>query len=187
MDKQVRDFLSIYKVELIQHKAEISKLKRINRKLLNQYEAANIEIEELKIKARLYERNKEEVRKLSKTAFFCNAREKVQREKTIKTKIKELFRLNNINKVDYKTLKSSEYFSESYYREKYKDTKDIDPIKHYLLYGAMEGRNPSKHFDTYYYLKNNSDVVNSRINPLVHFLKFGIKEKRLPISEKREK
>jgi O-antigen biosynthesis protein len=51
-------------------------------------------------------------------------------------------------------------------------------VVHYHLYGWRLGYNPSKEFDTFYYLTNNSDVSYSGVNPLLHFLKYGQKEGR---------
>ena len=66
---------------------------------------------------------------------------------------------------------------------------------HFLLYGRSEGRTQgvvvkkdndykilkkSKLFDKKYYLKNNSDVRNSKIDPVEHYLYTGWKEGRLP-------
>jgi hypothetical protein len=42
---------------------------------------------------------------------------------------------------------------------------DIDPIKHYILFGAKERRNPSSYFETSFYLDEYPDVAQSSINP----------------------
>ena len=54
----------------------------------------------------------------------------------------------------------------------------LDPIEHYLAYGAAENRNPSPHFDTAAYLLANPDVARSGVNPLVHFILHGQAEGR---------
>src|SRR5262249_26107225 len=54
----------------------------------------------------------------------------------------------------------------------------IDPIRHYLEHGAMEGRDPCPKFSTRGYLALNPDVAVAGINPLVHFIKHGAKEGR---------
>ena len=56
----------------------------------------------------------------------------------------------------------------------------MDPMLHYLLYGAKQGLNPSRRFDTNFYLKNNPYVEAAGINPLVHYLVSGISEGRFP-------
>jgi hypothetical protein len=52
--------------------------------------------------------------------------------------------------------------------------------------GALEGRDPSAEFDTSYYLEANPVVARSGINPLVHFLRFGAAEGRLPLQPETE-
>ena len=54
----------------------------------------------------------------------------------------------------------------------------LDPIEHYIAYGAAENRNPSPHFDTAAYLLENPDVAHSGLNPLVHFVVHGRGEGR---------
>lgn len=79
-----------------------------------------------------------------------------------------------------KIIKNSEYFDEHFYLGNNPDVKasGMNPMKHFLLFGGNERRNPSAHFDAEYYLMQNPDVVQSRMNPLVHYLKFGKAEGR---------
>lgn len=56
----------------------------------------------------------------------------------------------------------------------------MDPIRHYLKFGAKEGRDPSAGFCTSGYLKRYEDVQISGINPLVHYLRTGEAEGRSP-------
>jgi hypothetical protein len=46
--------------------------------------------------------------------------------------------------------------------------RGIDPIVHYLLYGAYEGRDPSKDFSTSTYFQDNPEILIEGINPLIH-------------------
>jgi lipopolysaccharide biosynthesis protein/ubiquinone/menaquinone biosynthesis C-methylase UbiE len=55
----------------------------------------------------------------------------------------------------------------------------IDPIKHYLLHGGFEGRDPGPGFSSEWYLDTYEDVRRNKINPLLHYLKFGIDEGRI--------
>jgi len=73
-------------------------------------------------------------------------------------------------------------FDIKYYLFTYPDVRinDVDPIIHYLRYGAKEGRNPSAEFDTKFYYRRNQDVLSSDINPLVHYILHGKGEGRLP-------
>lgn len=79
-----------------------------------------------------------------------------------------------------KIIQKSGLFDSKYYLFAYPDIreKDIDPIKHYIRFGAKEGRNPSKNFDTSFYLNTNEDVKQSGINPLVHYILHGKDEGR---------
>jgi GT2 family glycosyltransferase/glycosyltransferase involved in cell wall biosynthesis len=73
-------------------------------------------------------------------------------------------------------------FDPAWYRDRYPDVQrsGFDPLTHYLLYGAHEGREPGPPFDSRYYATRNPDVVASGANPLLHFLRFGWKEGRKP-------
>lgn len=80
-------------------------------------------------------------------------------------------------------IEASQWFDAKWYLAQYpdiaSDTKmSANPARHYLLMGGFEGRNPGPGFDSAYYLQHNPDVVESGINPLVHYLKFGEKEQR---------
>lgn len=84
------------------------------------------------------------------------------------------------NKRWAKVVERSGIFDKSYYLFTYPDVreKDIDPVLHYLKFGAKEGRNPSATFDTNYYLASNPDVNINKINPLLHFILYGREEGR---------
>jgi len=86
---------------------------------------------------------------------------------------------------DYFRLYTSGLFDPAYYLNRYPDIRDagINPLKHYLIFGWKEGRDPSGKFDTKYYLITNPDVKQAGINPLLHFLYFGKKEGRRPVPE----
>lgn len=51
---------------------------------------------------------------------------------------------------------------------------------HYLMAGPARHRNPSRSFDGQYYLAANPDVAASGMNPLLHFLQYGVVEGRYP-------
>lgn len=80
---------------------------------------------------------------------------------------------------DYRTIESSNLFDKKWYLEKYLNNSNEDPIKHYLTEGWKQNYNPSPDFDTKWYLERYSDVKKDGINPFVHYIKFGMKEKRL--------
>jgi len=51
--------------------------------------------------------------------------------------------------------------------------------QHYDLFGRFESRNPSAYFNTSFYLSEYPDVARAGVNPLTHFLTFGLKEGRI--------
>lgn len=83
-------------------------------------------------------------------------------------------------KQQLKLLKRSDLFDADWYLKTYPDvaTSGIDPYKHYLKFGAQEGRDPSPYFTTNWYQKAYPDVVATGQNPLIHYLKFGQQEGR---------
>src|SRR5690242_11844693 len=52
----------------------------------------------------------------------------------------------------------------------------IDPLVHYVDYGAWEGRDPHPLFDTDWYLSNNPDVARAKVNPFAHYIARGAEE-----------
>jgi subtilisin-like proprotein convertase family protein len=64
----------------------------------------------------------------------------------------------------------------------------IDPLAHFLQFGAAEGRQPfaptellaGNGFDYVYYLSNNPDVAAANVDPLLHFQNVGWHEGRNP-------
>jgi septal ring factor EnvC (AmiA/AmiB activator) len=56
----------------------------------------------------------------------------------------------------------------------------LNPVYHYVEYGAAEGRDPHPLFDTSFYLASNPDVARSRMNPLAHYHANGGAEGRDP-------
>ena len=62
----------------------------------------------------------------------------------------------------------------------------IDPLLHYVEFGAQEGRDPSPLFDSQYYLEQNPDVATALAggdfsgDPLLHYVESGAQEGRDP-------
>lgn len=71
-----------------------------------------------------------------------------------------------------KLIENSGYFDVGYYLENNTELKESssDPIFHYILYGAYEGLNPSKNFNTDEYIKSYPEILVDEINPLVHMI-----------------
>ncbi len=76
-------------------------------------------------------------------------------------------------------------FDPEWYLTTYKDVAEakVDPLEHYLSFGASEGRNPNSLFDTAWYLRENVDVARANINPLAHYASSGATEGRDPHAE----
>ncbi len=81
---------------------------------------------------------------------------------------------------EYYIIKKSGLFDSGYYLQTYQDVKNagVEPIKHYIVHGWKEGRNPSSDFETNYYLSTYPDIRQADINPLVHYIKHGRNEGR---------
>lgn len=83
---------------------------------------------------------------------------------------------------EYHLVEKSGIFDSEWYLKVNDDLSvfKIDPLVHYLKFGAREGRDPHPLFSTSSYLEDNADVALAGVNPLVHYLKFGAKEGRRP-------
>ncbi len=81
--------------------------------------------------------------------------------------------------LEYLLIRVSGLFDMNYYLRTYPEVTGL-PILHYIITGWREGKNPSPHFDTQYYLTQNPDIRQSGQNPLVHYIRFGKPEGRLP-------
>lgn len=92
----------------------------------------------------------------------------------------------NLSKEDYTLIKESGLLNMRWYKQEYRDVEllGMDPIEHYVKYGAYMERNPGKNFSTSFYLKEYlSNQKDRGVNPLLHYLKIG-KEKGYATSEK---
>ena len=83
---------------------------------------------------------------------------------------------------DISFLTRSGFCDRNWYLARYPDVAaaGMDPVRHYLLHGAYEGRDPGPDFDTRFYLARYQDVNRAGVNPLAHFLRFGKAEGRTP-------
>ena len=59
----------------------------------------------------------------------------------------------------------------------------MDPLQHYLRYGAGEGRNPHPLFETKWYLTQRPELTNISLTPLEHYVSCGAREGRSPHPE----
>ncbi len=86
-------------------------------------------------------------------------------------------------------LKKIRYFDEEFYLEHNKDVAKagVDPVYHYVYFGAKEGRDPAPWFSTKAYVEQYLDVAKSKFNPFYHYLRYGVYEKRKVQSSQMEK
>ena len=74
-----------------------------------------------------------------------------------------------------KALRPSGLFDAGWYTARYPDVADcgIDPLTHYVLFGAAEGRAPNGIFDPGYYIAQQPDKGRAAQNPLWHYFEYG--------------
>ncbi len=79
-------------------------------------------------------------------------------------------------------IQHSRLFFPSYYLQRNPDVAAgrVNPLKHYILHGTAEGRNPNPLFNTKWYVSRCPDVAKRGMNPLFHYIKYGWKEGRNP-------
>jgi hypothetical protein len=79
-----------------------------------------------------------------------------------------------------RVLRDSGMVDADWYLASYPDVAaaGADAAKHYLRWGAAEGRDPGPRFSTAHYLRLYPDVKASGLNPLIHYLTAGWAEKR---------
>lgn len=73
-------------------------------------------------------------------------------------------------------------FDADWYLRRYPDVaaSGVDPFRHYVKYGAAEGRDPSPLFAAAWYLARWPDVAAAGMDPLTHYLRYGGPEGRNP-------
>ena len=88
----------------------------------------------------------------------------------------------------YKTIAGSELFDKRWYRRHQMRgvSKLSDPLWHFLALGRKHELDPSPMFDTEHYISSHPDVRDSNLNPLFHYLEYGIGERRQPIRSVQE-
>ncbi|MFG1465768.1 glycosyltransferase [Xanthobacter sp. DSM 24535] len=81
-----------------------------------------------------------------------------------------------------KKIARSNLFDAVYYLRRYPDVaaEGTDPLTHYMLHGAADGRDPNPVFRTRWYEGRYPDVVALGENPLLHYVQHGSSEGRMP-------
>jgi len=79
-----------------------------------------------------------------------------------------------------RTIEASGLFDEEFYKKSLSEANanNGSAIEHFVRFGVYELKNPNSTFDIAGYLRNNSDVLLSCMNPFVHYIQFGRKEGR---------
>ncbi len=82
---------------------------------------------------------------------------------------------------DYRLIAHSGIFDAAFYlRQCGGSATGIDPLRHFLIRGGLEGCDPHPLFDSDWYLQQNPEVEAAGSNPLVHYLRQGWRQKRNP-------
>jgi GT2 family glycosyltransferase len=81
----------------------------------------------------------------------------------------------------------SQMFDREWYLNNNPDVRarGIEPIRHYVAFGARERRDPSPSFSTADYLANNPDVAAAGVNALAHYIVHGAAEGRGHASQQK--
>ena len=74
----------------------------------------------------------------------------------------------------------SPLFDPAWYLAQYSDVRErrLDPVLHYVRFGADEGRDPGPQFSTTFYIVTYPDILSTDYNPLEHYELFGRGEGR---------
>jgi hypothetical protein len=75
---------------------------------------------------------------------------------------------------------SSGLWDAEWYLDAYPDveTAGMDPLRHFVAFGSLEGRSPGPKFDAASYLERYPDVRGAGAEPLFHYLTAGVHEGR---------
>lgn len=79
-------------------------------------------------------------------------------------------------------------FDKTFYLSQNPDvaSAELDPLRHFLIYGWKEGRDPNDSFSVNYYLECNPDVRSAGVNPFWHYVVAGKSEGRQPTAPSRK-
>lgn len=78
-------------------------------------------------------------------------------------------------------VESSSLFNEDYYNQGLGSNPPLlGALSHYFVNGYLGKIDPSPYFNSQYYLSENPDVKQSKVNPLYHYIRLGEAEGRKP-------
>ena len=80
-----------------------------------------------------------------------------------------------------KIIAASGFFDRVWYLEKYPDIalSKIDPLRHFVVWGNRDKRDPGPYFSTLQYLQYYPDVAKAGMPVLAHYLLYGCNEGRI--------
>ena len=79
-------------------------------------------------------------------------------------------------------VRQSGLFDAEWYRSRNPDVaaSGLDPLRHYVEFGASEGRAPGPGFDPDWYVRSYPETLAGGHDPLAHFIRYGAKAGYLP-------
>lgn len=79
---------------------------------------------------------------------------------------------------DHRLIARAQLFDPAWYLDRYPDVRatGMDPLRHYVSYGAAEGRDPHPLFDCAWYLKFRPNAQEANRNPVIDYLRYGAAE-----------
>ena len=82
----------------------------------------------------------------------------------------------------WEAVRAAGLFDADWYRTAYPDVTatHVEPMWHYAVDGARQGRDPNPMFASAWYLSTYPDVAATGLNPLLHYFEHGAKEGRNP-------
>jgi GT2 family glycosyltransferase len=110
-------------------------------------------------------------------------KKKLKRNDVIVSKNIKIKKPDNFEQIYFNIIEKLDIFDQVWYLNEYGDKYKIEgnPLAHFLDIGVKNQLNPSKNFNTKYYLSSNPDVESSGVNPFIHYITQGHTENRLPI------
>ena len=93
---------------------------------------------------------------------------------------------------NYYKIMESGLFDKNFYLKAYPhvEKSGMDPLFHYLFYGAAEHKSPSPSFNLKRYLHEYPEIEKNNLNPLIHYIdnnNQGFTLKTNPFTLKKEK
>lgn len=156
----------LLKLQLLQVQEE---LKAIYHKALNSGEKLTAKEQEQEMQASPIQKNPQTLG----TAKHQGDRAEATKNSRPELKLSGLEQLEQLSiNQQQQYIEASGLFDAQWYLSQYPDVgqSGMNPLLHYLRYGAKGLRNPSQTFSTAEYLKQHTLLAKTAINPLLHYL-----------------